>query len=181
MGSRYKIRDPLGYYFVTFTVIGWVDLFIRDAYRQCLLDSLCYCRKDKGLRLHAYVIMTSHLHLIVSAVEGADLPAILRDYKKFTAKKLIKLIQEIPESRRIWMLNKFRYEAQRTQRGEGFIFWKEGYHAKQLETNAFLEEKLNYIHQNPVEAGFVSRPEDWVYSSARNYCGETGLMEIDRL
>ncbi len=59
MGSRYKIRDESGLYFVTFTVIGWVDLFVRNAYRDCIIDSLKYCQKEKGLIVHAFVIMTS--------------------------------------------------------------------------------------------------------------------------
>jgi putative transposase len=169
MGNRYKIKDRLGRYFVTFTVIGWVDLFVRRVYKDCLIDSLEYCIKEKGLCVHAYVIMTSHFHMIISSKEDYDLIATIRDFKKFTSKALIKLIKEIPESCREWMLNKFSYEANRTQRGSEYILWKEGYHAKLIETNSFLDEKLNYIHYNPVEAGFVSSPEEFLYSSARNY------------
>lgn len=181
MANRYKIRDESGLYFVTFTVIGWVDLFVRNAYRDCIIDSLKYCQKEKGLIVHAFVIMTSHVHLIVSSKEGFDLVATIRDFKKFTSKKLIALIKEIPESRREWILNKFAYEAQRIKRGSQYILWKEGYHAKQLETNAFIDEKLNYLHQNPVEGGFVSQADDYVYSSARNYGGELGVMEVELL
>ena len=79
------------------------------------------------------------------------------------------------------MLNKFQYEAQRTKRGQDYLLWQEGYHAKQIETNHFLDQKLEYIHNNPVEAGFVSNPEDYLYSSARMYSGEQGVMEIDNL
>jgi REP element-mobilizing transposase RayT len=181
MANRYKIRDNSGLYFVTFTVIGWVDLFIRRVYKDCLIDSLHYCVKNKGLRVHAYVIMTSHMHMIVSSSDGYDLAATIRDYKKFTSKALIKLIKEIPESRRVWLLNKFRYEANRTQRGSEFLLWKEGYHAKQIETNSFLDEKLNYIHQNPVEAGFVLTPEEFLYSSASNYANMESVLEVELL
>ena len=181
MGSRYKIRDKEGLFFVTFTVTGWVDLFIRNEYRDCLMESFQYCIKTKGLRLHAYVLMTSHLHAIVSSQEGHDLVSTIRDFKKFTSKELIKLIQTVPESRREWLLNKFHFEAQRTKRGKDYLVWQEGYHAKQIETNEFLVQKLNYIHENPVKSGFVSRPEDYVYSSARNYAGEMGILEISML
>ena len=139
MANRYKTRDNHGLYFVTFTVVGWVDLFIRRAYKDCLIDSLKYCSKEKGLKVHAYVTMTSHLHLIVSTEVGHDLVSTIRDLKKFTSKALIRLIKEIPESRRAWMLNKFSYEANRTKRGAGYILWKEGYHARQIETNHFLD------------------------------------------
>jgi len=181
MGSRYKIRDSDGLYFLTFTVVGWVDLFIRNVYRDCLISSFNYCHREKGLNIHAFVIMTSHLHLIVSSRPGYDLKSTIRDMKKHTSKELLKLIKEIPESRREWLLNKFSYEAQRSSRGKDYLLWQEGYHARQIETNGFLDGKLDYIHHNPVEGGFVSRPEDFVYSSARNYCGELGVMEIDRL
>ena len=152
-------------------------MFVRNAYRDCIINALTYCKENKGLTVHAYVVMTSHIHFILSANEGKELSAIIRDFKKHTSKELIKLIKEIPESRREWLLNKFSYEAKRTKRGKDYILWQEGYHAKQLETNEFLEEKLNYIHENPVEAGFVSRAEDYLYSSARDYCGEQGVLE----
>ncbi len=125
--------------------------------------------------------MTSHLHLIVSSAQGHDLASTIRDFKKFTSRSLIRLIKEIPESRREWMLNKFSYEANRTQRGSDYILWKEGYHAKQIETNNFLDEKLDYIHNNPVEAGFVNVPEVYLYSSARNYAGKESVMNVDLL
>ena len=71
--------------------------------------------------------------------------------------------------------------ANRTKRGADYIPWKEGYHAKQIETNDFLDEKLDYIHQNPVEAGFVNEPDEYLYSSARNYTGKETVMNIDSL
>ena len=181
MGRKYKIRDKKGLYFVTFTVVGWVDLFIRNTYRDCIISSLEYCKKSKGLNVHAFVIMTSHIHMILSAKEGYDLVSIIRDMKKYTSKELLQLIEEVPESRKEWMLNKFRYEANRTKRGKNYLLWQEGYHAKQIETSNFLDQKLSYIHENPVEGGFVSRAEDYVYSSARNYASEGGVMEVELL
>ena len=177
MGSRYKIRDQDGLYFLTFTIVGWVDLFIRNAYRDCLIDSLNYCMKHKGLRIHAFVIMTSHVHLIVSSKQDFMLQNTIRDLKKYTAKELITLIKTVPESRREWMLNKFGYEAQRIKRGSQYILWQEGYHGKQIETNKFLDQKINYIHENPVEAGFVKFPEEWKWSSAKDFeGGEIGTI-----
>ncbi|OJJ16047.1 hypothetical protein BKI52_35345 [marine bacterium AO1-C] len=181
MGSRYKIRDTQGLYFVTITVVGWVDLFIRNDYRDCLISSFQYCIKEKGLCVPAYVIMISHIHAILSVADNQDVSAVIRDMKKHTSKELVKLIKNIPESRREWMLNKFSYEAKHTQIGVYCILWKEGYHSKQIETNDFLDEKLAYIHHNPVVTGFVSNPEDFVYSSARNYAGEIGMMPVDLL
>ncbi len=125
--------------------------------------------------------MTSHIHAILSAEVGKDLVGIIRDLKKHTSKQLIELIKTTPESRKEWLLNKFEYEAQRTKRGSNYLLWQEGYHAKLIETSSFLDTKLDYIHNNPVEGGFVSRSEDYVYSSARNYCGELGVIEVELL
>ena len=101
------------------------------------LASLDYCSIHKGLRVHAYVIMTSHINMILSSEEPYDLVSTLRDLKKFTSKELIKLIKIFPESRREWLLSKFSYEANRTKRGKDYILWKEGYHAKQIEQLCF--------------------------------------------
>ena len=181
MGNRYKIKDNEGLFFVTFTVVGWVDIFVRNVYRDCIMDSFKYCMENKGLQVHSYVIMTSHLHAILSSKDEHDLVSTIRDLKKHTSKQLINLIKTNPKSRREWLLNKFSYEAKRTKRGKDYLFWHEGYHAKQIVTVGFLEEKLNYIHENPVESGFVSRAEDYLYSSKRDYCGEIGVLEIDML
>ena len=181
VGSRYKIRDNEGLFFITSTVIGWVDIFTRREYRDSLINSLKFCVENKGLILHAYVIMSNHFHAIVSCEQGTDLVTTIRDFKKFTSKEIIRLIKSIRESRREWLLNKFSYEAHRVQRGQDYILWKEGYHAIQIETNSFLDRKLEYIHNNPVKAGIVDRPEDYIYSSARNYCGEKGIIDVELL
>ena len=77
MGNRYKIRDQEGLYFVTFTVVGWVDLFVRNSYRDCIIGSFEYCQEKKGLNVYAFVIMTSHIHAILSAHEGKHLTGVM--------------------------------------------------------------------------------------------------------
>ena len=136
---------------------------------------------NKGLRLHAYVIMTSHFHAIISTTEDHDLVATIRDMKKFMAKSILRLIATENESRKEWMLNKFAYEAKRTKRSQDFVFWQEGYHAKQLVTSEFQMQKLDYIHQNPVVEGWVSEAEHFLYSSASNYADLPSLIDIDYL
>ena len=181
MNHKYKIRDNQGIYFITLTVVGWVELFIRNYYRDCMISSFEYCKREKGLQIHAYVIMTSHIHMIISSKDSVPMMPILRDMKRFTSKQLVNLISTEAESRKEWMLKKFSYEAQRTKRGKNYILWQEGYHAKQIETISFLEQKLHYLHENPVEGGFVSQAEDYLYSSARNYAGEKGMMDVNCL
>lgn len=98
-----------GTYFLTLTVVDWVDVFTRPVYRHIITDSLAYCQREKGLQLHAWVLMTNHLHFIASARAGHHLSDILRDFKRFTSRRVIEAIIEAPDSRREWMLNRFEY------------------------------------------------------------------------
>ena len=120
--------------------------------------------------------MSSHVHLIISSKDGYLLQDTLRDFKKFTSKAIVKSIEEIAESRREWLLNKFNFEAQRVKRGKDYKLWQDGYHAKQIESTEFLQQKLDYIHNNQVEAGIVLSGEDCLYSSAKNYAGHPDLL-----
>ncbi|WP_440879548.1 transposase [Tenacibaculum sp. C7A-26P2] len=168
MSEKYKIIDSSKPTFITLTLVGWVDLFIRPIYSQVIDNSLNYCISNKGLQVHAYVYMTSHLHLIVSSVKE-ELQNIVRDFKKFTAKEFIKIIKEHPESRREWLLNKFKYEAKRTQRAKNYKVWQDGFHPVLLDTIMKIEQRVNYIHNNPKVAGFVYHERDWVNSSYAVY------------
>lgn len=122
--------------------------------------------------------MSNHLHLIASAKEEDHLSDILRDFKKFTSKALINAIKETPESRRDWMLNLFWYVGKDDKKIKYFKVWQEGNDAKEIHSTDFLDEKMNYIHNNPVRAELVANPEEYLYSSARDYFGEKGLVEI---
>ena len=165
---------------MTITVIDWVDLFIRPVYKEILLDALQFCKKGKGLTIHGYCIMTSHIHLIVSS-EKESLNDIIRDFKKFTSKELVRVIKEIPESRRKWLLRKFEYAAGRIKKGVNYKLWKDGFHPVELNTNQMIDERLAYVHNNPVAAGITWTPEGYKYSSASNYAGIESLIDIDLL
>ena len=96
----YKIRNPAAIHFITFALVEWVDVFTRKAYCDIALDSLRFCQAEKGLVLHAWCLMTNHLHLIGSA-KNEDLSDILRDFKKFTSKQIIEaIINNKQESRK---------------------------------------------------------------------------------
>jgi putative transposase len=179
MSRKYKVRNPEGVYFVTSTVIGWVDLFTRPCYKDIIIDSLEFCVEKKGLNLHAFVIMTNHIHLLISAKDGFLLPNIMLDFKTFTSKRLIKEIKAINESRGVWLLNKFSFEANRNVRGKNYKVWQDGFHPIEILSTDMVYDKLEYIHQNPVVQRIVDNPKDYVYSSARNYADEIGEMEID--
>ncbi|SFA56828.1 REP element-mobilizing transposase RayT [Pedobacter suwonensis] len=181
MSDQYQARDPEGTYFLTFTIVDWVDIFTRISYKEIIINSLKYCQSNKGLKLYAYCLMTNHIHLIASASSGIKLFEIIRDFKKFTNKAIITEINSGNESRKKWLLNKFEFAGRYFTRIENYKVWQDGYHAVELISPEFTFQKLNYIHQNPVTAGIVSEPENYIYSSATNYHGLRGLIEIELL
>lgn len=178
MSDKYRIADNEKAYFLTMTVVNWIDVFTRKNHKLTIVDSLKYCQKHKGLEIYGWCLMSSHLHLIAKATGDNTLSDILRDFKKFTSKAIIKQIQEEPESRREWMLNQFEFAGKYLSNIENYKFWQDGNQAKEIYTPEFFWEKLNYIHMNPVEEMIVSRPEDYMFSSARNYAELDYLIEI---
>lgn len=178
MSTGYQILDPSQTYFLTFTVIDWVDIFSRKVYRDIIIDSFTYCRKEKGLKIWSYVIMTNHVHCILSATQG-NLSDVIRDFKRYTATAILKEIPNERESRRDWLLKRFEFAAMKNGRNDLHQFWIHKNHAVSIVSSRFFLQRLNYIHNNPVKAGWVEKPEEWLYSSARDYCGMKGLMEVD--
>ena len=177
-GDRYFIRDQNSCYFLTLTVIHWIDLFSRKAYRDIMVDALNYCIQYKGLRLYAWVIMSNHVHLVGRVVSPYGMSGFLRDFKKYTSKQMVAAIKSIPESRRSWLLDKFAFEARRTGRAQYFKVWKDDNHAVDL-SKIDVMNKINYIHNNPVAAGIVEEGEYYIYSSARDYAGRRGLVAVE--
>ena len=172
MSRKYKFHNPDGAYFISFAVQGWVDVFTRNEYKNILVDNLSYCRIHKGLEIFAWCIMTNHVHLIIRAEKGKELQDILRDFKKFTSKAIKTAITENDrESRKGWLLEQFATQ-------EGFRFWRSDNKPIELWSNSVIKQKLDYIHNNPVEEGLVFKPEDYVYSSATDYAGKKGLLDI---
>jgi len=176
----YKIRNQAAIHFITFAVSEWVDVFTRIEYRDIVLDSIRFCQKEKGMLLNAWCIMSNHLHLMLSA-KNNDLSDILRDFKKFTSKEIIKAIENnSKESRREWMLKIFKEEGEKNSRNTIHQFWRQDNHPIELYSPAFIVQKLNYIYNNPVEAGIVDKPEEYLYSSARDYfhAKKCGLLDL---
>lgn len=178
----YSIRDQQGLYFLTFTVVNWVDLFTRPLYKELVIDSLRFCQQKKGLELFAYCLMTNHLHLIARAKEGASLSDFVRDFKKFTSRNLFQAMHaNQQESRRKWLAWIFTSEGQFQPDNTFVAVWQKGSHAVELTTEAMARQRLEYIHQNPVRAGICYRPEEYVYSSAAQYAGLEVLLPVELL
>jgi putative transposase len=153
-------------YFITLTVEGWVDVFTRKVLVDELVHNLKYCQEHKGLEVFAYVIMPSHVHLIVRR-EGGLLSDWLRDFKAFTAKQILALItSETGESRREWMLPFFEQQAVGKAQNKHFAFWRKDSHPIELWSGKVVAQKIQYIHQNPVEQGIVTEAHHYLLSGA---------------
>ena len=178
MSSKYKFCDPDKLYFVSFAIVYWIDLFIRNEYKDIMLDSWRYCQLHKGLELYGWCIMTSHIHMIIGT-ETNKPEDIMRDMKRHTSEKLRGAIIKHPgESRREWMLSMMQKAGEENCHNRGFQLWQQDNHPILLSTLKIAHQKLDYTHYNPVTSGIVEKPEDYLYSSARNYIGLKGLINV---
>jgi REP element-mobilizing transposase RayT len=175
----FVIRDQTLPHFITATVVDWVDVFIRKSYRETVIECLDYCIANKAMVLYGYVIMSNHIHLIVQSNDG-KLSDLIRDFKKFIATKILEKIQTENESRREWMLERFKLATESHSRNKNYQFWQYGNHPEEIYTNKFMWAKLDYIHLNPVRAGIVEKASHYIYSSASNYVYDTGLLKIEK-
>lgn len=156
-------------YFVTLTVDKWYYVFDRHNRWQILVDSLNFCKQNKKLKVYGYVFMLNHIHLIIQAPNTAS---VLRDFKAFTSKKILKNIEATEPTVKDLFLSS----------NNTFQFWKKTNMPKLIESHTYFEQKLEYIHQNPVKKQYVNDPTHWIWSSAKHYYdNKPSLIEIDPL
>ncbi len=177
MTTGYQIDNQNAVYYITFQVVDWIDVFARQRYRDIVIDSFKYCQKEKGLELFAFVIMSNHIHLMARSKIN-DLSGTIRDLKKYTSKQIVKSIQTETESRREWILNLFAQAAARQNKKGIYQLWTHENHAVEIYSQKFIEQKVNYIHENPVRNGLVQKPEEYVYASAKYYAGESCVLDV---
>lgn len=181
MSRNYKFLDQEKSYFISFATVYWIDVFIRPSYKDIIVDSIKYGIGEKGLIVHAWVIMTSHIHMIIRT-EKEQMQDIIRDLKKFTSKTIIKAIQDNPaESRKEWMLRMFEKAGGKNSNNKKYQFWQQHNNPIELYNNEIMDQKLDYLHDNPVKAGFVNEAHQYTYSSAIDYCGGKGMVLIEFL
>lgn len=178
-GQHYSIHNGTEKtYFLTSTVVDWIDVFTRKNHKNTIVESLQYCIKEKGLNVFAWCLMPSHLHIIANTRIGFDLVDTIRDFKQYTSKKVLHQIKNEPESRREWLLERFREAGKLNRKITNYKFWKDGNHAIEVYSERVIWQKINYIHQNPVKELFVQKPEEYLFSSARNYIEKEGLIDV---
>lgn len=169
-------------YFLTLNVVDWVDVFIRPVYKNVIVDSLNYFTEKKGLVIHAWCLMSNHLHLLAYTKQDYDWPNICRELKRFTTQEVLATLsnEQEPDCRRQWMMERFESPVNVTRQLAKYHFWQDGFHPELCKLNdpATVLQKIEYIHQNPVRALIVDKPESYIYSSARDYNGRQGLVKI---
>ncbi len=177
-GDRYFIRDQNAPYFLTFTIVNWLYILESNTNKKIIVDSMNYCVKHKGLIIYSWVIMSNHIHVIWEAVEPNRISDIIRDFKKFTSKAIVKNLLKSKVEKDKLALYTFRDQARQLKR-----IWYDSNHAIHLaELDIKMkDQRLDYIHFNPVRAGIVEFPEEYQYSSARDYSGMKGLVDIEIL
>ncbi|GAB5522436.1 MAG: transposase [Roseivirga sp.] len=182
MSTAYRFAESEIPHFITMTLVEWIDLFNREKYKLIIVDSLKFCIENKGLVIHSYVIMSNHVHLIITADPSESLSNIIRDFKRYTAKVLYETLKnDLEESRRNWMLWIIESQGERSSSNEHSKVWIHENHPVILDTDIMQDQRIQYIHENPVRAGICYAPEDYVYSSAGQYIGEKGPIPIEFL
>ncbi len=179
MSTKYKATEISQAYFITITTVGWVDVFTRLPQKHLIIDALKFCQKNKGLVVFAYCLMHSHLHLFCRADGDLTLSEIMRDFKKYTSKKIIQTIQDEPESRREWLLEYFSKACEHLSRPQQYKVWQDGYHAEEIFSNHWIKEKIKYIHENPVKEKIVTEAENYYFSFARNYADLDSALDVE--
>lgn len=149
-----------------------------------MIQSFRFCQQNQGLIVHAWVLMPNHYHMILSVKEGSDPGLVIKNSKSYTAIKIIDSIINHPEeSRREWMLEVFEKKGKQNKNNFRFQFWQHENHPFLLDSMKLYRQRLNYLHENPVRAGFVYEPQEWKYGSGIDYytAKGKGMLPIEFL
>ncbi|MCP4697148.1 MAG: transposase [Gammaproteobacteria bacterium] len=170
--SRYRLFTDEMPYLHTCTILEWLSVFTRPPAAQAVLDGLVFMQEKRGLCVYAYVIMENHIHFIAA---GKGQKNAVDNFKSFTAREILNHLESREERRLLHWLSICREDKRDNRK---YQLWQAGTHPEELQNEAMMRQKVEYIHQNPVRRGYVDRPEDWRYSSARNYAGMEGLIPV---
>jgi REP element-mobilizing transposase RayT len=172
--SRYKIHEPTYPHFITCTILHWIPIFTRTETTDIIFNSLKYLQQTDNLKLYAYVILENHLHLIV---QSDDLSKSMESFKKYTARQIIDLLKMRNVTT---ILNQLSFYKKAHKDDREYQLWQEGIAPKLIQDDEMMVERINYIHNNPIKRGYVDEAKHWRYSSARDYEGDVGLIEVEK-
>ncbi|MGE0587709.1 MAG: transposase [Cyclobacteriaceae bacterium] len=147
--------------FITVTCLEWKHILQRDQFKEIIIESLTYLSSQGRVSVYAFVIMSNHFHLIWQVMGDHKREDVQRDFLKFTSQQILKILRNeksdlLPEL----MVNAKDRKYQVWERNSlGIPLWSE----------RVFDQKLEYIHYNPVKAGLCELPDDYQYSSALFY------------
>ena len=170
--SRYKITEDGAPHFLTCTTIRWIPIFTRVETVEIVLRSLRFLQTEERLLIFGYVVLENHLHLIAS---GRELGKAIGSFKSYTARRIIDLLDEKKVRP---LLQQLAFHKARHKADRNYQLWQEGSHPQRIHSRDMMRQKLEYIHQNPVKRGYVDEAVHWRCSSARNYAGMEGLLDV---
>lgn len=163
-------------FFVTTTVVQFAEVFsCGTPYYDILVSSLRFVLQEHHAPLVAYVLMPNHVHLIPAMPSGESISDLMRDFKKYTSTEIRKQLQLDGQ---IAFLRTLQRNA-RNKKNQMFKLWMDRFDDVVILDETTLEVKVDYIHNNPVKAGLVATPPDWIYSSAADYlCIRHGPLAV---
>jgi putative transposase len=180
MNEKKDNTTPGACSYLTFNTVDWVDVFIRPVYKQVITHALNYIIEQKHCTIYAWCLMSNHLHLLAKAKDGSGLALIEKEFKKITTNRILEAMDLEPDLRRNWMLQRFEQSSQTLKRLEKFQLWQSCSNPVFIDFKQVFKllERVLYIHENPVRDKIVRNPEDYVYSSAGDYAGKKGLVNV---
>ncbi|NMM49490.1 REP-associated tyrosine transposase [Marinigracilibium pacificum] len=178
MSNKYKIRDNSKLYFVTFTVVKWVEIFNEDEFKNIIIESIKFCQKNKNLEVYGWCIMSNHMHMIIGS-NGGNLIKIIGEMKSYTSRSIRKLLESTINDCFDRSTTQVFYNAGlKNGNNKDWQLWQQHNMPKEIYNVKMFNQKLNYIHQNPVKAGYVKNEEEYLYSSAADWHGKKGMIEL---
>lgn len=167
-------------YFLTLNTVDKIDVFVRPAYKQVVIDGLNYFIEHQDLVIYAWALMSSHLHLIVRPKEATAPSYFERDFKKFTTPLILKALEMEMDFRREWMMRHFEDYGKPLRRIEKFHLWQNCSSPLRIDCQQpqVLLDRIAHIHENPVREMIVEQPEAYIHSSARDYAGMRGMVNV---
>ena len=151
--------------FFTATCLNWTDVLRQDQYKDIVIDSLRFMVRNERAIVYAFVIMTNHIHLVWQFIGQHQREAVQRDFLKFTSQQILKDLRNKKSTLQLELLV--------NASDRKFQVWERNPLSIPLVSEKMTEQKIKYIHENPVRKGWCVHPEDYHYSSARFYlCNE---------
>jgi REP element-mobilizing transposase RayT len=172
--ERYRIHAEAAVYFLTYSIVDWLPVFVSEASCKIVTDSLTFCHRDKHLRVNAFVIMPTHMHLIAfdADLDSERLSRSLAEFRKYTGRQLSDYcLGHGPNC--ISETLREHATADRQRR-----FWQPSRHPEAIQEERFWQQKLDYLHDNPCRKGMVRSPDYWRFSSAAWYMSD-GAQLVD--